>query len=171
VAKRLSPAATVALKEALCAVYWYKADLRSFLQQCLANSAVLSTLNWDNYKRQIVSDLVDSLTRDQDKHIGDLTRLCHEVCSIGTFGHLEQLDGGAEKAERARAAVSQLTRLVEPHDQAKKEQDDLAERQKRAAEKLRTNAAVRQKLEDIKGRYMALVVSTNVQDRGFNSKR
>jgi hypothetical protein len=171
VAKRLSPAATVALKEALCAVYWYKADLRSFLQQCLANSAVLSTLNWDNYKRQIVSDLVDSLTRDQDKHIGDLTRLCHEVCSIGTFGHLEQLDGGAEKAERARAAVSQLTRLVEPHDQAKKEQDDLAERQKRAAEKLRTNAAVRQKLEDIKGRYMALVVSTNVQDRGFQLEK
>ena len=170
-AKRLSPAATVALKEALCAVYWYKADLRSFLQQCLSNAAVLSTLNWDNYKRQIVSDLVDFLTRNQDKHVGDLTRLCHEVCGVNSFGHLEQLDGGVEKAGRARAAVAHLKRLVEPHDQVKKEQDDLAERQKRAAEKLRANAAIRQKLEDIKTRYMALVMSTDVQGRGFELEK
>jgi hypothetical protein len=170
-AKRLSPAATVALKEALCAVYWYKADLRSFLQQCLANAAVLSSLNWDNYKRQIVSDLVDYLTKNQDKHVGDLTRLCHEVCVVTTFGHLEQLDGGSEKAERARKAIVQLKRLVEPHDQMRKEQDDLVERQKRAAEKLRANAAVRLKLEDVKRRYMALVMSTNLQGRGFELEK
>jgi hypothetical protein len=169
-AKRLSAAATVALKEALCAVYWYKADLRSFLQQCLSRPAVLSTLNWNNYKRQIVSDLVDCLIQG-DEHIGDLTRLCHELCGIVTFSHLEQLDGGAEKAERARVAVAQLQRLVEPHEQATRERDDLAERQKRAAEKLRANAAVRQKLEDIRTRYMALVVSTNVQGRGFELER
>ena len=169
-AKRLSPAATVALKEALCAVYWYKADLRSFLQQCLSNPSVLGTLDWNNYKRQIVSDLVDHHTRG-DQHIGDLTRLCHEVCGITSFGHLEQLDGGTEKAERARAAVAQLKRLVEPHEQAAKEQDDLTARQKRATEKLRTNAAVRQKLEDIKTRYMGLVVSPNVQGRGFELEK
>lgn len=170
-AKRLSPAAIVALKEALCAVYWYKADLRSFLQQCLSNTAVLATLNWDNYKRQIVSDLVDYLTKNQDKHLGDLTRLCHEVCGITSFRHLEQLDGGAEKAERARSAVAQLKRLVEPHQQVQKEVDDIAERQKRAAEKLRANAAVRKKLEDIKARYMALVISQNVQGRGFELEK
>jgi restriction endonuclease Mrr len=170
-AKKLSPAATVALKEALCAVYWYKADLRSFLQQCLSNAAVLSSLNWNNYKRQIVSDLVDYLTRNQDRHVGDLTRLCHEVCAVTTFGHLEQLDGGAEKAERARTAVLQLKRLVEPHGQVKKERDDLAERQKRAAEKLQANAAVRLKLEDIKQRYMELVMSTNLQARGFELEK
>src|SRR5690349_15214168 len=164
--KRLSPAAIVALKEALCAVYWYKGDLRGFLQQCLSDPAVLQQLNWNNYKRQIVSDLVDYLTRT-DQHIGDLTRLCHEACSITTFSHLEQLDGGAEKAERARVAVAQLKGLVEPHEQVARERDDLAERQKRATDKLRANAAVRQKLQDIKTRYMALVVSTNVQGRGF----
>lgn len=170
-AKRLSPAAIVALKEALCAIYWYKGDLRSFLQQCLANSAVLATLNWENYKRQIASDLVDYLVRDQEKHLGDLTRLCHEVCSLGAFPHLEQLDGGAEKAERARAAVKQLKGLVEPHQQVQKEQDSLAQRQKAAAEKLKSNAAVRQKLEDVKARYMALVISTNAQGRGFELEK
>jgi len=58
--KRLSPAAIVALRKALCSIYWYKADLRRFLTNCLANSVLLSSLNWDNYKRQIVSDLVDT---------------------------------------------------------------------------------------------------------------
>lgn len=133
--------------------------------------AVLATLNWDNYKRQIVSDLVGYFTRNQDEHLGDLTRLCHAVCEITVFRHLEQLEGGAEKAERARAAVAQLKQLVEPHQQAQNEGDDLAERQKRAAEKLRANAAVRQKLEDIKSRYMALVVSQNVQGRGFELEK
>lgn len=168
--KRLSPAAMVGLKEALCAVYWYKADLRSFLQQCLSNPMVLGTLDWNNYKRQIVSDLVDRLTTG-DQHVGDLTRLCHEVCGITSFGHLEQLDGGIEKAERARGAVAQLKKLVEPHEQVTKEQDDLANRQKRAAEKLRANAAVRQKLEDIRTRYMGLVMSPNVQGRGFELEK
>lgn len=170
-AKRLSPAAIPALKDALCAVYWYKADLRSFLQQCLPNPAVLATLNWDSYKRQIVSDLVDYLVRDQDTHLGDLTRLCNEICEIKTFEHLQQLDGGAQKADRARAAVSQLRASVQPHQEVKREADEIAERQRRAAEKLRSNAAVRQKLEDIKNRYMALVVSSNVQGRGFELEK
>jgi hypothetical protein len=170
-AKRLSPAASVALKEALCAVYWYKADLRGFLQLCLANPPVLGSLNWSNYKRQIVSDLVDVLSADQERHLGDLTKLCHELCSIETFHHLEQLEGGDEKAKRARMAISQLKNLLEPHDQLKREQDELAERQKRAAEKLLANAAVRQKLEDIKARYMALVMSSDPVNRGFELER
>jgi hypothetical protein len=170
-AKRLSPAAIVALKEALCAVYWYKSDLRSFLQQCLSNPAVLATLNWNNYKRQIVSDLVDYLVRDQEKYLGDLTRFCNELCGIDSFRHLEQLEGGAQKAERARAAVSHLRSLVEPHELAKKQQDDLEERDRRAAEKLKANAAVRQKLEYVRGRYLALVMSKGAQSRGFELER
>jgi hypothetical protein len=170
-AKQLSPAAVVALKEALCAVYWYKGDLRSFLQQCLSNPAVLATLNWGNYKRQIVSDLVDYLTRNQDKHLGDLTRLCYATCNINRFLHLEQLDGGAQKADRARDAVAHLKGLVEPHQQAKNEQDDLAERQKISAEKLKANAAVRLKLGDIKAKYTALVMSQNAQGRGFELEK
>lgn len=169
--KRLSPAAIVALKEALCSVYWYKGDLRSFLQQCLSNQAVLATLNWENYKRQIVADLVDYLCRNQDKHLGDLTKLCHEVCSISSFKHLEALDGGQEKAERARQAVSQLRQLVESHDDAQNEELAIVERQRAHSAKMKANAAVRQKLEEINVRYMALVTSSNPQQRGFELEK
>src|SRR5688500_9530281 len=155
--KQVSPAAVGALKEALCAVYWYKADLRSFLQQCLSNPAILATLNGLNYKRQIVSDLLHYLTRNQEKHLGDLRRLSYAICNITSFRHLEQLDGGAQKADRARDALAHLKGLVEPHQQAKKEQDDLVERQKVSAEKLKANTAVRQRLGDIKAKYTTLV--------------
>lgn len=170
-AKRLSPAAVVALKEALCAAYWYKGDMRGFLQQCLSNPAILATLNWDGYKRQIASDLVDYLVRGEDKHLGDLTKICYELCAITTFTHLQQLDGGDQKAQRAKAAIAQLRTLVEPHQQVQKERDEFKERQKQAQEKLKASAAVRQKLEDIKARYMALVVSPNAQGRGFELEK
>lgn len=170
-AKRLTPAAVVALKEALCAIYWYKSDLRSFLQQSLSNPAILAAQNWDAYKRQIVSDLIDYLCRDQDKHLGDLTKLCFSVCEMSTFRHLEQLEGGTEKVTKAKAAVDQLKRLVTPHENAIKEQDDLKARQALAAKKLKANAAVRAKLEDLKSRYMALVVSSNAQSRGFELEK
>jgi len=170
-AKRLSPAGIVALKEALCAVYWYKNDLRSFLQQCLSDPSVVSSLNWNNCKRQIVSDLVENLIGLQNECIGDLTRLCHEVCQMDTFSHLEQLEDGVDKSKRARAAVAQLKKLVEPHEELKKEKDEIAERQRRAADMLKSNAAVRQKLENIKSRYMSLVMSSETQSRGFDLER
>jgi len=137
--KRLSASAIVALKEALCSIYWYKADLRSFLQNSLASPTVLAILNWENYKRQIVADLIDY--------------------------------GGEQKAERAKAAVEQLKQLVEPHQEIKEEQDRIAERQRLNAERLSANAAVQEKLEDIKNRYMSLVISTNAQGCGFELEK
>jgi len=171
VTKRLAPAAIVALKEALCQVYWYKGDLRSFLQSCIADRSIVAGLNWENYKRQIVSDLVDRLCEDQDRHIGDLTRVCHEVAQMRDFRHLEQLEGGEEKARRATIAVAYLRDIVESHEESTREEADIARRQKEAAEKLRANRAVRDKLEDIKRRYNALVGSTDLQARGIELER
>ena len=74
-AKQLSPAGIMALKEALCSVYWYKSELRGFLQLCLAKPGMLNSFNWENYKRQIASDVVDHLVSDPELHLGDLTKI------------------------------------------------------------------------------------------------
>lgn len=170
-AKQLSPAAVVALKEALCSVYWYKSDLRGFLQLCLSHPSFLTKFNWENYKRQIASDVIDHLVENPATHLGDLTKICYELCKIADFSHLKPLDDGPQKVERARNAVNQLKQLVEPHQDLKKEQDDIKRRQELAAKKLRENAAVRQKLEVIRVRYMGLVGSDNPQNRGFELER
>lgn len=169
--KRLSPSATIALKDALCSIYWYKADLRSFIQNCLNSTILLASLNWNNYKRQIVSDLIDHLSKNQDQFLGDLTRLCYEVCNMSSFDHLKQLEGGDQKAERAKIAVNQLKELVEPHQEIIKEHDKIAERQKFNAERLRANSAVQEKLEDLKKRYMTLIMECTPQERGFELEK
>ena len=161
----------MALKEALCSVYWYKSELRGFLQLCLANPGLLNTFNWDNYKRQIASDVVDYLVADPAAHLGDLTKICYELCKLTDFSRLRELDDGTQKADKARNAVNQLKQLVEPHQEVKKEQDEIKKRQELAAKKLRENAAVRQKLESIKTRYMGLIGSTSAQNRGFDLER
>ncbi|MCP5143270.1 MAG: restriction endonuclease [Gammaproteobacteria bacterium] len=170
-AKQLSAPAILALKEALCSVYWYKSELRGFLQLCLSNPAILNNFNWENYKRQIASDVVDYLVANPDRHIGDLTKLCYELCKLTDFSHLKPLDDGPQKVERARNSVNQLRQLVEPHQDVKKEQDEIKRRQELAAKKLKENAAVRQKLEAIRAKYMAMVSSDDPQGRGFELER
>jgi hypothetical protein len=63
-AKKIAPAAIIALKDALTILYWYKGDLRSFLTSTLTNPALLSRLNWGDYKRNIVSELIGFLEGD-----------------------------------------------------------------------------------------------------------
>ncbi len=170
-AKALSPAAIMALKEALCSVYWYKSDLRGFLNLCLSNAEILSRLDWEAYKRQIASDLVDLLVANQNKHLGDLTKICFELCKMDDFHHLQQLDDGSSKVERARLSVKKLKHLVDPHQDLEKEKDDIIKRQQLAAEKLQQSQAVRQKLEEIKKKYLALVSSLSPQTRGFELEK
>lgn len=169
--QRLSPAAIVALKESLCSIYWYKGDLRSFLTNCLSNKLMVSSINWDNYKRQIVADLVDLLTSDQERYLGGLTKLCYEVTSIKSFSHLEQLEGGAQKARHAREAVEQLRQLVEPHQERKKEDEEFNRRRKAQEEKLRKNSAVREKLAELNVRFMGIAIGASPQTRGFELEK
>ncbi|MFN9470012.1 hypothetical protein [Acidovorax sp.] len=87
------------------------------------------------------------------------------------FSHLKRLDDGPAKVEKARNAVNQLKQLVEPHQDIKREQDEIKKRQEEAAKKLRKNKAVRQKLESIKDKYMALISSIDPQGRKFELER
>jgi len=77
--KVISPAALVALKEALASVYWYKRDLKSFLTNCLSTPQILSRIDWDDYKQNIVGRLIDFLARHEDQYQADLLRLMNEV--------------------------------------------------------------------------------------------
>ncbi len=64
-AKRIAPAAINALKEALTNIYWYKSDLRSFIMNTISNTNLLAKLDWNEYKRNIVTLLVNYLAKNQ----------------------------------------------------------------------------------------------------------
>jgi hypothetical protein len=63
--KRVSATSIHALKEALSVVFWYKPDLRSFLQNCISDRLLEAQANWIAYKRQVVSEIVDAMAATQ----------------------------------------------------------------------------------------------------------
>jgi hypothetical protein len=170
-AKKYSAVAVQALKEALCSIYWYKSDLKSFLRHTLSNHAILGKTDWDTYKRQIVSDIVDALLADETRNSDDLERLFQEVCKFQSFRHLEQLEDGKKKARIAKESVDALRKLVTTHDQVSDDEKKIEERRKKAAEKLAQSAAVIAKLEEMKQRFMGMLTQSDAQKRGFELER
>jgi hypothetical protein len=169
--KIISAAAIQALKEALSTIYWYKGDLRSFLQNSISDANILSCTNWDNYKRQIVSDIVDSLCRDQERYLGDIRKLFYEVSIMAKFPHLEHLEDSKSKMSRAVAAVTELKIIIDTHDKVTKESDKIDERRKSESERLQSNVAVREKLSNIKKDYYVLISSTDHNQRGYQLEK
>ena len=165
--KRLSPAALVALKEALSTIYWYKKDLRLFLSNCVRDGQIVGSLDWNNsYKRQIVADLVDLLAANQAKYLPDLTRLCYEVTDIGDFSHLERLEGGEDKAIQARNAVGQLLQSVKPHNEAKVDEEAAFKRRQKMQDSLVVQQAIRDKLTGLRLRFSNMAANPNHRERG-----
>ena len=166
----IAPAAINALKQALTHVYWYKSDLRSFLLNTISNPRILSRLNWDDYKRNIVTTLVEFLARDQDKYQGDLLRLISEVTRMRDFTHLRRLEDGDDKEQRAKEAVKALFKLSKDHQALVDEQKEIEERRRRNLEKRLRSEGVRERLEQLQEEYFGLL-SQNPNERGYSLER
>ncbi len=165
--KKISPAAINALKEALVNVYWYKSDLQSFLMNTISNPEILSRFNWGEYKRNIVTSLIELFSKNQDRYQNDLLKLMSEVIKIEDYSHLMRLDDGKEKAKKAEESIKALRKLVQGHFEIIDEQKEIEERRKKAFEKRLQNQGVYKKLEDLKSNYFQLLRESNMQKRGY----
>lgn len=170
-AKSIAPAAINALKEALTNIYWFKSDLRSFIMNTISDTNLLAKLDWNDYKRNIVTLLVNYLARNQDTHQNDLLRLMSEVIKIEDFSHLSRLEDGAEKVKKAKESVNALRTLAEDHFDLVEQQRISEDQRKAAYEKTLRNQGVRDRLKEIEKDYLGLVSSTNPQQRGFDLER
>jgi len=169
--KTISPIAINALSEALTNIYWYKSELRSFLTHVISDSTLLSKLNWSDYKRNIVSSLINFLAKYQETYKNDLLRLMTEICRINDYSHLERLEDGKQKALLAKKSVEALRKQVEGHinlvDELKKQE----ERRKVTYENSLKIKDVEQKLDEIKRDFYQLVSSADKQARGFKFEK
>lgn len=164
--KTVAPAALNALKEALTCVYWFRNDLRSFLQHTITDPRILTRLNWDDYKRNIVATLIDYMARDAATYQGDLLRLMYEVVNIRDFSHLEKLDDGRKKAAAAKNAVAALAALVQDHRELAQEQKEAENRRQAKHQVMLRNQGVREKLNELRNEFLALLSETP-QRRGY----
>ena len=170
-AQRISPVALEALKDALSKIYWYKSELQSFIRNSVGDPTIVQVADWSGYKIQAVSDIVDFLAADQDRHLGSLRRLVYDVVKFNSFEKLERLEDGKQKAERARLAVQSLKRLVEDHDEEVRKKEETEKLRKQEAERLNRSKAVLSRLEETKRRYTTLVLSTDPQGRGVELEK
>lgn len=169
--KKISATAINALKKALSTVYWYKSDLRSFLDHTISNKQILSYLDWNDYKRNICSQLVDLLVKNEEKTQNDLLKLVYELCNMNDFSHLKQLEDGSEKIRSAKESVNALRKVSIGHLEQLKEQEEVEKRRNQVFKEQLKQSAVREKLEEIKTDFYALVSSSDAQKRGFQLEK
>src|SRR5688572_28877053 len=111
--RRISPAVFPSLKEALTLAFWFKTDLRAFLTSCLSQREIVAHLDWTDYKRAVVGQLVDSLAADQHRHSDDLLNLHLATADLTDPSHLRRVEDGDQKYTAAVAAVETHRRMVE----------------------------------------------------------
>jgi hypothetical protein len=164
--QKIAPAAIVALKRALTAIYWYKEDLQSFLTTSLDDPRILSRINWSDVKRQIVSDVIDRMAANQAMYSDQLIHLMLEVVKIDDFSHLARLEDGQSKVRVAKEAVTALKTLVEAHEDILHDRRKSEERRAAARERSDATAGIQHKLTELRNKYLSLLPSDH-QRRGF----
>lgn len=169
--KIIAPVAINALKEALTSIYWYKSDLRSFIMNTISDSSLLARINWEDYKRNIVANIIDFLSNHQETYQNDLLKLIVEVIKIDDFSHLRRLEDGKEKEERAKNAVVALKKLTIQHYDLMEEEKRKEQKRKKAYEEILKNKGVSERLEVIKKEYFNLISSADPQKRGFKLEK
>lgn len=164
---KIAPAAILSLREALTRIYWYKSDLRSFLTSCLKDPSLLGRLNWDSYKREIVTQLVSYMGQRQTQYQGELIQLMEAVCDVQDFSHLQLLEDGDVKVARAEQAVASLQTHVRPHQAMITEEREAEARRRAAYEQSLQRREVQDRLEKIKGDFFQIVGPSTPQRRGI----
>lgn len=121
--KTINPQAIVALQNAMSKIYWYKDDLRSFLTSVLGDSPLLVRVDWSNYKRNIVQQVIDQMVRHQQRQSLADSRLAHQHlverykvrCESYDWKDIERLieEHAEEVSQRAEETGKQSTLQVE----------------------------------------------------------
>lgn len=170
-ADRFSPAAVHALREALVAIYWYKKDLRRFLEQVVRDRRLVADLDWTTYKVQIVSRLLDDLCMSEAEYREDLEALCSEVCKLRDFSHLNRLEDGSKKVVRATEAVQVLREIWDSHERVVEDIEAIAERRKQQLERQMSSDAFTAQLAELKQRFFGFIIQQGAQRRGYELEK
>jgi hypothetical protein len=131
----------------------------------------VGALNWDDLKRNIVRDLVEFLSRNEERYQADLVRLIVEVSRINDFSHLERLEDGADKAKQARLTVAALRTLASSHVHLANELREVEKRKEETKEKLKRTTAVAERLGGLKSEFFDLIADPDSKRRGFKLEK
>jgi hypothetical protein len=169
--RRISQGALGGLKEALAVVYWYKHDFETFVRGAVSRPEILVRLNFQEPKRRVAGELVDSLAADQKRYLDDLLDLMSEIVEFDdTFPHLARLEDGHAKVAAARSAVASLRSYYEGHAAIVAEREAVAARRTRQREDVERDRADRTRLDELRAQATALF-NVGPQRRGYELEK
>jgi len=172
VTKKISPAALIALKEALAHIYWTKNNLRKFVEYTIENRAIVSTIDWQgNIKFESASQLIDRMVARPDLYNEDLLRLFKEVANFTDFRHLKRWDDPDLKIKTAKEKIAVLRNHVQGHFELLKDKEEAEKRRTEAAVKRAQTVDYQTKLSNLKDKFIRISTSANPQHRGFEFEK
>jgi hypothetical protein len=169
--KKFSPQAIIALKDALSVVYWRKEELQDFLKVAIANSTIISTINWSGTKRESIKELVERMLNRQDIYGEDLLNLIHAVSDITNFSHLEYWDDDKTKIKKAKEAVSNLRALTKGHFDQTREQEESQKRRMATEQLINKNKSLDSDIQQLKDLFNKIAIGTDFQKRGYDLEK
>jgi len=170
--KQFSPNAILALKEALTHIYWKKQDLRSFVYHTVENKLLISTIDWDNYKKaESAGVLVDRMVARPDLYENDLLRLFNVVMHFDDFAHLRQWDDPETKIRKAKDSVEALRKHASGYFQLKEEMEKAEERKSIFSSMQKEKESFSNMISVLKDDFARLVTEANSQKRGFSFEK
>jgi len=131
----------------------------------------LHRLNWDDYKRNVVGNLIDQLVKNEEVYQADLIRLISEVCEITDFSHLKKLEDGGKKATEASKAVEALRNQLKGYQDIRDELIKTEQRRDEAKIRVIKINEVQQQIEGIKKEFIDLISDDNAQKRGYKFEK
>lgn len=167
----ISPAAVIALKEALANIYWTKRDLRTFVYNTLPDKAIVGTIDWENnLKYESASELIDRLSA-RPVFRDNLLALFKEVINFNDFSHLKRWDDAELKIQKAKDAVNSLRGHAKGYFELIEEQKAAKQRKEAAQKKITNHTALKSKLEELHKDFIKIATSSNPQQRGYDLEK
>lgn len=164
--KVISVAAMKPLEDALSSIYWYKSDLRRFLGAALDLPELISQLDWTQYKRTIVGQLVSTLYANQNRYGDNLISLLLTVSDIEDPAWLIKETDGEALYAKARESVFRLKVLTKPYASVRAEEEEARKRRAEAKKASAARSTFEEAIAKLKTEFTALT-NMDAQARGY----
>ncbi|MCX5440898.1 restriction endonuclease [Streptomyces sp. NBC_00063] len=167
-ARKIHPAAYNALIEALACIYWYKKDLRKFIEtRAVGRSGLVAGLDYDGYKRAFAEEFVDRLMADEEQYRDLTLSVMLEVAQMDTFPSLKRHADAATLVPAAEEAVASLRIWTERHQGLVEEQEAMAAELAERRAKMEATQGFAGKLAALKDQFHELRQMQNRQRAGL----
>lgn len=165
--QRVDPLAYNALADALAVIYWYKNPLARFLRAALRDvPEILMQLDLNAPKRETAGRLVELLMANEVRYQDITIALMLTVAKMDTFPDLAKHEDADRLTAQAQAAVAEVRRWTERHQEIRDAHEEYARTIATDAEAAKRNRSFSEALGALRAQFLGLNSMSEAHARG-----